>query len=106
VKYDELKALSDEALVHKELSLERLLLQHQFRHRLGQLENTSVLKSTRRDIARAQTELATREATAGENKGTLRARHAGTFTPEAPSAPAESGGGFLKGLTEQPGENA
>ena len=105
MKYADVQSLSDEALVHKELSLERTLVQHQFRHRLGQLENTSVLKATRRDIARAQTEVARRELLAGVDKGSLRAKHAGTFTPEVAAAPTESGGGFLKGLMEpgQPG---
>lgn len=100
MKASEIQALSDEALVHKELSLERTLVQHQFRHRLGQLENTSVLKSTRRDIARAQTELSRRETAAGGGKGSLRARHAGTWKPEV-AASSDAGGGFLKGLTEQ-----
>lgn len=100
MKSKEIQALSDEALVHKELSLERTLVQHQFRHRLGQLENTSVLKSARRDIARAQTELTRREAETGAGKGSLRAQHAGTWKPEV-AVSSDAGGGFLKGLTDQ-----
>jgi ribosomal protein L29 len=65
MKVDELTALGDEQLVHKELELERSLLGHTFRHRLGQLENTSVIKTIRRDIARAQTLLGARERAGG-----------------------------------------
>jgi len=61
MKANELKTLSDEQLVHKSLELERTLLSHTFRHRLGQLDNTSVLRAARRDIARAKTLLTARE---------------------------------------------
>lgn len=100
MKINELTALGDEQLVHKELELERKLLAHSFRHRLGQLENNSVLKSTRRDIARAQTLLTSREHAAGLTKGALKARYRGTFVP---AAPAETGSGddFLKGILDK-----
>jgi ribosomal protein L29 len=102
MKNDELASLSDEQLVHKELDLERSLLAHTFRHRLGQLENTSVLKTTRRDIARAQSLLGARERSNGLQKGSLRARHGTTFTPTATGA-AKTGAGddFLKGILDK-----
>lgn len=96
----EIKTMEDVQLVHHELGLERELVQNQFRHRLGQLSNTSVLGDTRREIARVKTELTRREALAGFPKGTLRARHASTFTP-AQNTAQETGGGFLKGLMDQ-----
>jgi ribosomal protein L29 len=102
MKIDELAALGDEQLVHKELELERSLLAHTFRHRLGQLENNSVLKQTRRDIARAQTLLTQREREAGLTKGALRARHGSSFVPSAASAPSASAGDdFLKGILDK-----
>ncbi len=103
MKPTDFSALSDEALVHKEMDLERTLLGHQFRHRIGKLENTSLLGRARRDIARAQTVLTTRERAAGENKGTLKAKFATTYVVTAVSAgAAEAGGGFLKGLLDKP----
>jgi ribosomal protein L29 len=101
MKIDELASLGDEALVHKELELERTMMAHTFRHRLGQLENTSVLKNTRRDIARAQTLLVSRERDAGLQRGSLKARHRSSFTPIRGAA-AEGGAGddFLKGILD------
>lgn len=100
MKYSELRALTDEQLVHRELSLERSLLTSQLRHRLGRLEDTSVLQKARRDIARVQTLLTEREQETMAAKGSLRARYAATYSPEAVAAPSELGGGFLKGLLD------
>ena len=101
MKYSELTALSDEQLVHKEIALERTLTGHLIRHRLGKLENTSVLAKVRRDIARVHTALTAREHAAGLNAGALKGRHASTFVaaPVA-AASAEAGGDFLKGLLD------
>ena len=101
MKTNDLSGLSDEQLVHKELELEHSLLTHTFRHRLGQLENTSVLGKTRREIARAKTLLGTRERTEGLVKGTLEARHRSSFVPVASSAQGEAGAGFLKGILDK-----
>jgi large subunit ribosomal protein L29 len=102
MKVDELTALGDEQLVHKELELERSRLGHTFRHRLGQLENTSVIKTIRRDIARAQTLLGARERAGGLGKGSLRAQHRGTFVPSAAAAAAGGAGeDFLKGILDK-----
>lgn len=92
----DLSNLSDEQLVHHELGLERTLFGHALKHRLNQLDNNSVLKATRREIARAQTALRARELTGGLVRGALRQQHAGSFKPAA--AAADAGGGFLKGL--------
>jgi len=102
MKTDELTALGDEQLVHKELELERALLGHTFRHRLGQLENTSVLGKTRRAIARAETLLSARERAANLPKGSLKSKYAGTFVPTVASAPsANAGDDFLKGILDK-----
>ncbi len=101
MKIDELAALGDEQLVHKELELERTLLGHTFRHRLGQLENNSVLKKARRDIARAETLLTARERDAGLSKGALKARYRSTFVPSAPTTEGGAGDDFLKGILDK-----
>jgi len=100
MKVAELNGLSDEQLAHKALELERTMLAHSFRHRLGQLENTSVLGRTRRDIARAHTVLGARERANGLAAGSLLSKHRSSFVPAAPSA-AEGEGGFLKGLLDK-----
>ena len=102
MKIEELASLGDEQLVHKEMELERAMMTQTFRHRLNQLENTSALKGTRRDIARAQTLLTQREQAGGLSKGTLRARHAGSFVASAKGAGASAGAGddFLKGILD------
>ena len=101
MKIDELASLGDEQLVHKEMELERAMMAHTFRHRLNQLENTSALKQTRRDIARAQTLLTSREKEAGLGKGTLRARHASSFVPTSNTASTGGAGDdFLKGILD------
>lgn len=101
MKYDELASLSDEQLVHKELELERSLLAQTFRHRLGQLEDTSTLKKARRDIARTQTALVGRERANGLQKGALKAQHRSTFVAAAPAAAAGAGDDFLKGILDK-----
>ena len=101
MKIDELASLGDEQRVHKELELERTMMGHTFRHRLQQLENTSVLKTTRRDIARTQTLLVAREHEAGLQRGSLKARHRSTFVAAAPAASAGGAGDdFLKGVLD------
>jgi ribosomal protein L29 len=103
MKAAEIQALTDEQVVHLELELERKLLSHTLRHRLGKLEDTSVLGKTRKDIARAQTEITLRERNGGLNAGGLRAQHASSYTPSAPQAGDAAGGGFLKGILDNQG---
>lgn len=101
MKIAELNGLSDEQLVHKSLELERTLLAHTFRHRLGQLDDTSALGKARRDIARAKTVLTDRERSAGVNPGALVAKYRSSFVPSVPVA-ADGGEGFLKGMLDTP----
>lgn len=97
----DISALTDVQLVHHELGLQRTMFGHQLRHRMNQLENNSVLKTTRREIARAQTALRARELAAGADRGSLRQAHASTFVPAALGS-TDAGSGFLKGLLDKP----
>lgn len=109
MKYAELNSLSDEKLVHRELDLERQLLEMNFRKKLGQLEDTSRLAKVRRDIARARTVERQRELAQGLSKDALRGRYASSwrFVPAAAAAegaeqaPAGGRRGFLKGLVDK-----
>jgi len=101
---EQLNALSDEALVHQEMTLQDSLMTNLLRHRLGKLVNTSVLKQTRRDIARAQTLLTLRETDNGLSKGSLKASHRSTWQRPAPSTEESAGAGFLKSLLDENAE--
>lgn len=106
MKYEDLSKLSDEALVHHELRLERALLQAQFALRTGQLEDTASVSGFRKDIARARTAQRLREREGGLAKNALRDRHRGTFDPTAAAPSADGGsssGGFLKGIADRLG---
>lgn len=102
-------SLSDEKLVHRELDLERQLLDLSFRKRTGQLEDTSKLGKTRKEIARVRTAERSRERVQGLNKDALRGLHRGTWAPAAAAdqavveTPAASSGGrgFLKGIVDK-----
>ena len=104
MKIDQLNALSDDALVHQEMSWQDALMSSLLRHRLGKLVDTSVLKQLRRDIARAQTLLTGREVSAGLAKGSLKASHRSTWLRPAPSSEEAAGTGFLKSLLDDNAE--
>ena len=99
---------SDEKLVHTELQMERELIAARFRHYTSQLEDNSVLKSLRRDIARLQTAVRQREIAQDLPKNSLRNRHASSFQPEAGDGAGlvEGASDFLKGIVDKvtPGE--
>lgn len=102
----EIASLGDEALVHREMEMERRLVELGFRHRTGQLEDTSKLGQIRRDIARLRTAQRAREIEQGLNKDSLRARHRGSWSAAAAQAevaqqPKAAGGGFLKGIVDK-----
>lgn len=100
----DLNEMSSEALVHRELQLERDLVTANFRHRTGQLDDTSTLKTIRRGIARCRTIQRQREIGEGLPKLALLRAHRATFVPgAAESAEGESGGGFLKGFASKLG---
>ena len=100
----DIKALSDEALVHHELQLERDLVRRNFAHATNQLENTASVKKFRRAIARARTEQRSRELANGLSKDSLRNTHRNTFKPDAAGTPAsgeQAAGGFLSGIADK-----
>ena len=96
----DLSGMSDQELVHRGLDLERTLAAHSLRHRLNKLENNSLLGATRRDIARANTELRRRELANGLVQGALHDQHLGSWTPTNLAASSEAGGGFLKSVLD------
>ncbi len=57
MKAEDIKALSADEMKAKLTELEEAYFNLRFRHGTGQLENTSALKQTRRDIARVKTEM-------------------------------------------------
>lgn len=106
MKYEQLQALSDEALVHRELQLERDLIAATFRLRTGQLDDSSQVGKLRKDIARARTAQRLREEAARLGRNALRDQHRATFkvgqqAPETGGAP--TGGGFMKSIASKLG---
>lgn len=100
----DLKALSDEALVHHELSMERKYVIKRFGHRTNQLEDTASLRVVRREIARTRTEERAREAAGALAKDSLRSNFRHTFKPDqagAAKAVAAPSGGFLSGIASR-----
>ncbi|MFO8047613.1 MAG: 50S ribosomal protein L29 [Desulfosudaceae bacterium] len=55
MKPEEIKALSAEEMNQKFIELKQTYFNLRFQHESGQLDNTSALKKTRRDIARVKT---------------------------------------------------
>ena len=55
MKSTEIRELSKEELVNKELELKDQLFKLRFQHTLGQLENSVKMKNVKRDIARIKT---------------------------------------------------
>jgi len=106
MKNTEIQALTDEQLVHKELQLERDLIELRFRHRdkNNQLDDTSKLRKIRKDIARLQTAQRSRELAADLQKNALHNKHRGTFKPGAAIVSGgTAGGAFLQGIAQQMG---
>ena len=103
MKYNELASLGDEALVHKELQLERDLLELRFRLKTNQLDDTASISKIRKDIARLRTAQRERERTQGLPNNALRNSHRSSFRPGAGGAveAVASSSGFLKGISEK-----
>lgn len=100
-----LAELSDEALTHKLLDVERALVTARFRHSLNTLDNTSTLGGMKKDIARIKTEARRREIAQGLGKDALIRSHRSSYQPSADAgAEADSSGGFLQGIVDKIGE--
>ena len=95
----ELKALTDEQVVHAELHLDRDLVSLRFRKSADQLRNVNQIKVVRRNIARVRTEQRRRELDAGLTKNALLEQHRATFT--AAAAVQTEGSSFAADLNEQ-----
>jgi len=105
--YAEIADYTDEKLIHTELQLERELIAARFRHYTSQLEDNSVLKKLRRDIARLQTAVRQRELDQELPKNALRGLHSSSFRPESGDGGiVEGASDFLKGIVDKvtPGE--
>jgi large subunit ribosomal protein L29 len=106
MKSAEIQAFTDEQLVHKELQLERDLIELRFRHRdaNNQLDDTSKLRKIRKDIARLRTAQRSRERSAELPKDALRNSHRGTFKAGAAIVGGgTAGGAFLQGFAAKAG---
>jgi len=77
----EIRELSDEALVHTELQLERDLIDLRVKKSFNTLTDTSLFGNIRKDIARIQTEITSREKKQNLHKNTLKAKFRRTFVP-------------------------
>jgi ribosomal protein L29 len=102
---EEIASLSDEKLVHTELQLERDLIAARFAHRTSQLDDHSVIKKIRRNIARLCTASRGRELAQALPKDSLKATHAKSFAPEAGAGAGGEGAGFLKGIVDKVSSN-
>ena len=104
MKYAEIKELSDEQLVHKELQLERDMIALRFLHKTQQLEDTSKIGKLRKDIARLRTAQREREASQGLSRDALRNQHRGSFQPGAGAGSiADASAGFLQDMASKMG---
>jgi large subunit ribosomal protein L29 len=95
----ELKAMSDEQVVHAELQLDRDLVSLRFRKNADQLRDVNQIKTVRRNIARIRTEQRRREIEAGLSKDALREIHRATFAATATAS--VEGSSFGADLNEQ-----
>jgi large subunit ribosomal protein L29 len=95
----ELAALSDEALVHAELQLDRETVALRFRKSAEQLRDVNLIKQARRNIARIRTEQRRRELANGLAKDSLRETHRGSFKAQAVAS--TEGSSFASDLNEQ-----
>ena len=99
MKMSEITALSDEQLVHTELSLERKLLNSRVKKSFGTLEDSSVFSKVRKDIARIQTEITNREKSQNLGKSALKAKFRKSFVAEQVEESQKSD--FLKGIADK-----
>ena len=105
MKYNELSSLDDAALVHKEMQLERDLIELRFRLKTNQLADTASISKLRKDIARLRTAQRERERAQGLPNNSLRNTHRGSFKSDSGvvAEAAASSASFLKGISEKIG---
>jgi large subunit ribosomal protein L29 len=96
------QAMTDEALVQALVQAERELVRQRFQLSMGQLENTSTLRTLRKDIARIKTEASRREAEQGLARNAIVNKYARSVDVDAaPAAAPKARGGFLKGVVDK-----
>lgn len=95
----EIKELTDEQLVHKELSFERKLIDARIKKSFGTLGDSSFFAKIRKDIARIQTEVTIRQKEQGLAKNALKALYRRSFVAE--QLEEENKGDFLKGIADK-----
>jgi ribosomal protein L29 len=100
MKMTDINELTDAQLVHKELQLQRNLVQARIDKQLGASENMSVFTALRKDIARLRTVQRQREIAQSLTTDSLRNTHRKTFEAEmtVTTVPAEEGG-FLQSIS-------
>ena len=101
MKMADVLELSDEQLVHQELTIERQIIDSRFAKQMGTLEDTSVFAGFRKTIARLRTEQRRREKEQGIPKDSFRSKFRGSFAHSSDSASAGSSEGFLKGISDK-----
>jgi ribosomal protein L29 len=102
-KYDkeQLKEMSDEAIVHSELQLDRDLVTIRFQKKSGNGRNIHQSKLVRRAIARLKTEQTLREKAAKVAKGSFLSQYKASFVASAIVVEKVSGSSFGADLNEQ-----
>ena len=99
MKMSDIKDLSDEQLVHTELSLERKLINSRIKKSFGTLEDSSASSKIRKDIARIQTEVTMRQKLQVLSKNAFKGLYAKTFVAE--QLEDTNNGDFLKGIADK-----
>jgi ribosomal protein L29 len=105
MKTAEINAMTDEQLVHKGLQLERDLIAARFSLKTNQLTDTSVVSKFRKDMARLNGAIRTREIDAGSGRNAMQALHGKTFQAVDSAAEGGEGAGFLKGIVDKISSN-
>ena len=96
----EIRELSDEQLVHKELELERQIIDARFKKQFNTLEDSSIFAKIRKSIARLQTEQSKRQAEQNLPNNGLKMLHGKTFKATS-EGEAEGTQDFLKNLADK-----
>jgi ribosomal protein L29 len=103
----EINKMDDKSVVHRELQLERELIEARFRNKTGQLDDTSKLAKLRKGIARSRTVQREREKEQSLSPNSLRDMYRTSFVPGDNGSEGDDGAsGFLKGIVDKvtPGE--
>jgi ribosomal protein L29 len=105
MKTSEITAMTDEQLVHKGLQIERDLIAAKFSLKTNQLQDTSVVGKYRKDMARLNGAIRSREIEAGLGRNSMQQLHGKTFQAVESGAEGGEGAGFLKGIVDKISSN-